>query len=63
MPDVHRPIKVWGYPYTPAIFVIFSFFFLINTIISDTSNAMMGLVLIISGLPFYFFWKYQSKKK
>jgi APA family basic amino acid/polyamine antiporter len=63
MPDVHRPIKVWGYPYTPAIFVIFSFFFLINTIISDTSNAMMGLVLIISGLPFYFFWKYRSKKK
>lgn len=63
MPDVHRPIKVWGYPYTPAIFVIFSFFFLINTIISDTSNAMMGLVLIISGLPFYFFWKYRTKNQ
>ncbi len=33
MPGVNRPYKVWGYPYTPAIFVIFSFFFLLNSII------------------------------
>ena len=28
MPDAHRPYKVWGYPYLPAIFVVFSFLFL-----------------------------------
>ena len=63
MPDAPRPYKVWGYPYTPALFVIFAFFFLMNTIIADTQNAMMGLILIASGLPFYFFWKSKQKKE
>ncbi|MDP2039526.1 MAG: amino acid permease, partial [Ignavibacteria bacterium] len=62
MPDVPRPYKVWGYPYTPAIFVIFAFLFLVNSIVSDTQNAMMGLILVASGLPFYFFWKYRKNK-
>jgi APA family basic amino acid/polyamine antiporter len=61
MPDAERPYKVWGYPYTPAIFVVFSFLFLVNSVISDTSNAMMGLILIAAGLPMYIFWKYKNR--
>ena len=56
MPDVPRPYKVWGYPYTPMIFVIFSFLFLVNTLVSDYENAAMGLLLILLGLPFYY-WR------
>lgn len=63
MPDANRPYKVWGYPYTPVIFVIFSVMFLINTIIADTRNAMMGALLILSGLPFYFIIKFKSRKE
>lgn len=63
MPDAPRPYKVWGYPFTPAVFVLFSVAFLINTIISDTQNAKMGLVLIFSGVPFYFYMKYKNKKE
>lgn len=62
MPDEPRPYQVWGYPYTPAIFVIFAFFFLVNSIVSDTENAMMGLILIATGLPIYIFWKYRKNK-
>ncbi|MCX6150242.1 MAG: amino acid permease [Ignavibacteriales bacterium] len=62
MPDTPRPYKVWGYPYTPAIFIIFSLIFLLNTVISNTRNAMMGLILISLGLPIYAYWKYFSKK-
>jgi basic amino acid/polyamine antiporter, APA family len=61
MPDHYRPYKVWGYPYTPILFIICAFLFLANTLISDTQNAMMGLILITAGLPFYFFWKYIPK--
>ncbi len=61
MPDTPRPYKVWGYPYVPAIFVIFSCLFLINTLISDTKDAAMGLILILLGLPIYFYWKYKTK--
>lgn len=62
MPEVNRPYKVWGYPIVPAIFVIFSFLFLINSLISDTQDAAMGSVLILLGLPIYLYWKYYSKK-
>lgn len=60
MKDTDRTYKVWGYPYTPALFVLFSFVFLINSFIANTQNAMMGLVLICSGLPLYFYWKYKK---
>lgn len=63
MPNVNRPFKVWGYPYLPLIFVAFSFLFLINSVVSDSEDAAMGLILIISGLPFYFYWKYLAKNK
>jgi APA family basic amino acid/polyamine antiporter len=61
MPDVHRPYKVWGYPYTPMIFVIFSFLFLVNTLVSDYENAAMGLLLILLGLPFYYWRTIKNK--
>ena len=62
MPDVPRPYKVWGYPYTPILFVIFSFLFLVNSIISDLSNAAMGALLILIGLPLYF-WRTSRNNK
>jgi len=61
MPDVPRPYKVWGYPYTPIIFVLFSFLFLVNTLISDLENAAMGAILILLGLPLYFWRNYRNK--
>ena len=63
MPDAPRPYKVVGYPYTIWFFVIFSFVFLMNSLISDTENAAMGAILIMTGLPFYFFWKYFKKNQ
>ena len=63
MPDAPRPYKVIGYPYTIWFFVIFSFVFLMNSLISDTENAAMGTILIMTGLPLYFFWKYFKKNE
>jgi basic amino acid/polyamine antiporter, APA family len=62
MPDEPRPYKVWGYPYTPLLFVVFSFLFLVNSLISDTEDAAMGLILILLGLPIYFYWKAKKKR-
>jgi len=60
-PERKRKYKVWGYPFTPIIFILFSALFLLNTIISDTENAMMGFFLILIGLPIYFYRKYLGK--
>ncbi|HZW39758.1 MAG TPA: amino acid permease [Ignavibacteriaceae bacterium] len=61
MPRTYRPYKVWGYPYTTIIFVLFSFFFLLNSVISDTEDAAMGTILILTGIPIYFYWKYRDR--
>jgi APA family basic amino acid/polyamine antiporter len=56
MPDAVRPYKAWGYPYATLLFVAVAGWFLYNTLIEDTRNAVIGIVLLLISLPFYFFW-------
>jgi APA family basic amino acid/polyamine antiporter len=62
MPDVHRPYKVWGYPVVPAIFILFCIGLFFNTIITRPREAAIGLILIFSGIPVYFFLKRKYSK-
>ena len=57
MPDAYRPYKVWGYPVVPAIFILFCIGLFFNTIITRPREAAIGLILIFSGIPVYFFLK------
>ncbi|MDC1067896.1 amino acid permease [Candidatus Kapabacteria bacterium] len=71
MPDTPRPYKVIGYPYVPAIFVLFASAFVIMTLYNDIVqyiadpennivNSAFGLLLVLIGLPI-FFW-YERKR-
>jgi len=62
MPEVHRPYRVWGYPVVPAIFILFCIGLFFNTIITRPREATIGLVLIFSGIPVYFFLKRKYSK-
>lgn len=55
MPDAPRPYKVWGYPVVPALFILFCVFLFINTIVTQPREAFMGLTLMLTGLPVYWF--------
>jgi len=65
MPDAHRPYKVWGYPVVPAIFIAFCIGLFFNTIIARPREAAIGMTLILSGIPVYYFlkWKYNKALK
>ncbi len=56
MKDAHRPYRVHGYPFVPAIFVLFCLALVVVTIIQQPREAIIGLVLIFTGWPFYFYW-------
>ncbi|MDI9864970.1 amino acid permease [Flectobacillus sp. DC10W] len=60
MPDAPRPYKVIAYPFVPAIFILFCIVLLVNTLIERPSEALIGLGLMATGLPFYFYWKKES---
>jgi APA family basic amino acid/polyamine antiporter len=56
MPDAVRPYKAWGYPYATLLFVAIAGWFLYNTLVEDTRNAMIGIVLLLVSLPLYYYW-------
>lgn len=57
LPNVARPYRVPGYPFTPAVFVLAATALVINTIISRPRGAAEGLGIVLLGLPAYFFWR------
>ncbi|MEO7649880.1 MAG: amino acid permease [Bryobacteraceae bacterium] len=56
-PDLPRPYKMWGYPVTPAIFVAIAAWFVGNTIVAKPEPALMGTLMIASGVPVYWWWR------
>lgn len=70
-PDVERPFKVPGYPFVPAIFILFATLYVVVTLVTDIKaynagervflQSVMGLVLVLSGLPCYYYWKYKDR--
>ena len=56
-PELERPYKVWGYPYVPAFFIIFSSAILINTFFESPQQSLMGIGLTLLGIPAYLYWK------
>lgn len=73
MPDAVRPYKVWGYPFVPGFFVIFSTFFVIMVLVGDIQNyisgatplinSLFGLFLTGMGIPLYFYFRHKYKNK
>ncbi|MBI2731152.1 MAG: amino acid permease [Sphingobacteriales bacterium] len=62
MPDAPRPYKVWGYPYVPAIVILFCAALFFNTIFSRPREAAIGTVLMLTGVPLYFWFTKRTKK-
>jgi APA family basic amino acid/polyamine antiporter len=66
-PDAPRPFRTPGYPVVPFVFVAFSALFVIFTLANDVSDfnsgkqpiikSLMGVLLVTSGLPLYYYWK------
>jgi APA family basic amino acid/polyamine antiporter len=59
-PDLPRPYRAWGYPVVPAIFVLGGFALTVNLFIQRPVRSAIGLLLILAGLPFYWFWSRAS---
>jgi basic amino acid/polyamine antiporter, APA family len=67
MPEAERVYKVWGYPSIPIIFILFTAFYFIVTLINDVNNyisgkthfinSIFGLILTLIGVPLYWYFK------
>lgn len=56
-PERVRPFRVPGYPLTPLLFVAAAAAIVLNTLVVQPTQALLGLGIILLGLPAYFTWR------
>ena len=56
-PDLPRPYRTWGYPWTPAIFVVGAVALTVGLWARRPIRSTIGLALILLGLVFYKRWQ------
>ncbi|HWE53425.1 MAG TPA: amino acid permease [Bryobacteraceae bacterium] len=56
-PDLPRPYKTLGYPVVPLLFLAGAAVLEITTLWNKPVESISGIVLILLGLPFYFYWR------
>lgn len=56
-PHAVRPFRVPGYPVTPALFVAASAAIVLNALITQPGRALVGLAVVLAGVPAYRLWR------
>ncbi|MEW6322796.1 MAG: amino acid permease [Acidobacteriota bacterium] len=52
-PHLHRPYKVVGYPYVPAVFIAAAIYLVVNAVIADPLWTSVTFGVVLAGLPLY----------
>src|SRR6185436_2874416 len=61
-PDLPRPYRVWGYPWTTMIVLLGSVAFLIGAVIADKKNSLWALGILAVSYPLYLLVKVLSPR-
>jgi amino acid transporter len=62
-PEQARPYRVWGYPWIPGLFVVTAVVLLGSTAWQSPRESLLGMVLILIGIPFYLYWKNKGGRR
>jgi basic amino acid/polyamine antiporter, APA family len=61
-PEMARPYRAWGYPWTTGIALLASAIFLVGSILTDQKNAPWALAMLVLSYPVYRLLKWTSNK-
>jgi APA family basic amino acid/polyamine antiporter len=62
-PDMPRPYRAWGYPWTTALALLGSIGFLVEAIREDSTNSLLTLVALACSYPVYRVLKMVSSRQ
>ena len=62
-PETERPYRAFGYPVIPALYILLCLGIEIILLINKPKFTWPGMIIVISGVPVYYAWKYFSGKK
>jgi APA family basic amino acid/polyamine antiporter len=54
--------KVPGHPLTTALFVAICWFVVINTVYKYPENTLIGLAILLAGIPAFYFWRARNRR-
>jgi APA family basic amino acid/polyamine antiporter len=60
-PDAVRPYKTVGYPFVPAFYILIAGLICIDLLIVKPQNVLWGILIILTGVPVYYFFKIRKK--
>jgi basic amino acid/polyamine antiporter, APA family len=60
-PEIPRAYRCTGYPWLPAIYILISGAWALNTIFTRPKEALAGIVIVLIGVPGYLYWKRGGK--
>ena len=55
-PELHRPVRTWGYPVVPVLFILAALLILGNALLTDR-NSLIPFGVIAAGVPVYWLWR------
>ena len=56
-PDAGRPYRTWGYPTVPIVSMVLAALLTVDLVFLAPTTSGIGLLLVLTGLPVYFFWR------
>jgi APA family basic amino acid/polyamine antiporter len=60
-PDNRRRFtSIPGHPITTALFVLICWLVVINTVVRYPGNTLIGLGILLAGIPAFFFWRWRN---
>jgi APA family basic amino acid/polyamine antiporter len=59
--DLTRQYSMRGAPLLPIVFALSSFAIVVSTVRSQPRDALIGLALVVAGLPIYLLWTSRRK--
>ena len=61
LPHAARPFRVPGYPLTPALFIVAASGIVVSTLVSRPTQALLGIGIILLGMPAYWWWRRSNR--
>ena len=62
-PHAERPYKAFGYPVVPILYILGATVILVVLFIYQTATTWPGLIIVLTGVPVYFFWNKSRDRK
>jgi basic amino acid/polyamine antiporter, APA family len=59
-PDIERPYKAFGYPIVPIVYILMAVAFCANILLVKPMYSFPGLIIVLIGIPVFFFWRRQA---